>query len=851
MSLRVTRLGLGLIGCWALAGCPDGGGTQGDVVATDTVADVAADTAEADMVGADSVAADTAEDAVDVDPGDGFVPTDPGEFVLGTADLSEEFVFKGVWAGIADVIVAVGNDGVVASRGASGDWSVLARAEGAALLNAVSGSDPEHLWAVGINGAILPGTVSSFGDSGACGSNAECEDLDPCTIDLCNGQGACVAEPSGLSGCCGSPAASFDFESGALSPWTVPESSGAVTWQLSSRRAAGGVWSLYFGDASKEPPDYDNGTQVIGTAVSPAITLPASGTATLGFDVFLASEPDASFDVLQVDVDSGTSRTKVWDKSQLLSIPTSGFVAAEADLTPWRGKTITLRFHFDSMDASLNTFEGAYIDNIVVDTTCQAAGDANTQTGPTLWGVYAVAADAAYAVGRAGAILQWDGERWSAAQGNDLSTVWNGVTGAEGGRIALVGNSGKLAVADGGGLVDIDPGTTWNLHAVSTVDGQRYWAVGDQGTILEGDGVNWQLAASPTTVSLRDVHVVSNIDVWAVGFLGTVLHYDGLSWEVVDLSAVIDLHAVWVSASGLVTVGGSDGEIYQGNADGLVHIGAFHPGGELADAWGIGDSVFLVGSGGRAVAYLDGQWSVQASGTAQSLQSVSGFAADDVWAVGRSGTILHWDGVAWARVESPTSAALNAVWGPGPGEVYAAGSGGALIAWNGTAWSNLVGSTGENLRAVFGLARNDVWAVGAGGVIMHFGGLGWARSPVEKVPNSDGGEDEIVDELHAVWAIARDDAWAVGADGRILRWDGQLWTRVETEFGVTLRGIYGLADNDIWAVGNAGHIIHWNGAEWELMESGSVATLHAIHGDGAGYVVVVGALGTVMTLQRD
>jgi len=846
--MRGIALALAVTGV-SLSGCPDDPTPGQDTSGADTVT---ADTGEADATDTSAPdAADTSEaDAADTQQGDGFVPTDPGEFVLGTADLSEEHVFKGVWAGAAGMIVAVGNEGVVASRDADGDWSVIARAEGAALLNAVHGSDPEHLWAVGMNGTLLPGTVESFGESGACSSNSDCEDLDPCTIDLCNGVGACVAEPSGLSGCCGSEAARFGFETGVLSPWTVPEASGAVTWQLSERRSSEGGWSLYFGDVTKNPPDYDNGSQVIATAASPPITLPQTGTATLTFDVFLDSEPDASFDVLQVDIDTGTTRSKVWDKSQLVSIPTGGFAQAEADLTDWRGKTVTLRFHFDSMDGSLNSYEGAYIDNIVVDTTCQASGSANSQTGPTLWGVYALAADAAYAVGRAGAILQWDGEHWTPAQGSDLSTVWNGVTGAADGHIALVGNNGKLSVAEGGGLVDVDAGVSWNLHSVTTADGERYFAVGDQGTILSGSGAFWAVMPSPTTVSLRDVYAVSNTDVWAVGYVGTVLHYDGVAWDVVDLSATADLDAVWVSDAGLVTVAGVDGDIYQGDAEGFVHVGAFDPGGELLDAWGTGDALFLVGVSGRAVAYLDGEWSVQASGTSQTLQSVFGFAEDDVWAVGRAGTILHWDGAEWARVESPISAALNAVWGVSADEVYAAGSGGALVQWNGSSWMNLVTSTDVNLRAAFGLARNDVWAVGAGGVIMHFGGLGWARSPVEKIETEDG-EEEIVDELHAVWAAARDDAWAVGADGRILHWDGQLWTRVETELGITLRGIYGLAANDIWAVGNAGHIIHYNGAQWEPMESGSVATLHAIHGDGVGHVVAVGALGTVLTLQRD
>jgi hypothetical protein len=55
----------------------------------------------------------------------------------------------------------------------------------------------------------------------------------------------------------------------------------------------------------------------------------------------------------------------------------------------------------------------------------------------------------------------------------------------------------------------------------------------------------------------------------------------------------------------------------------------------------------------------------------------------------------------------------------------------------------------------------------------------------------------------------------------------------------------------MWAVGNEGHILHWNGELWQKIETGSIATLHAIHGDGAGHVIAVGSLGTVLELVRD
>ena len=53
------------------------------------------------------------------------------------------------------------------------------------------------------------------------------------------------------------------------------------------------------------------------------------------------------------------------------------------------GQTVSIRFVFDSVDASFNTFEGAYLDNVLVDTTCDFT---QLDSGfPTLWGATALA----------------------------------------------------------------------------------------------------------------------------------------------------------------------------------------------------------------------------------------------------------------------------------------------------------------------------------------------------------------------------------------------------------------------------------------------------------------------------
>ena len=85
----------------------------------------------------------------------------------------------------------------------------------------------------------------------------------------------------------------------------------------------------------------------------------------------------------------------------------------------------------------------------------------------------------------------------------------------------------------------------------------------------------------------------------------------------------------------------------------------------------------------------------------------------------------------------------------------------------------------------------------------------------------------------------------------MVHWDGKKWNLIDSDFPVTLRGLYGLASDDMWAVGNEGVILHYDGETWTPWSSGSVATFYEIHGDGEGHVVIVGDIGTVMTLQSE
>jgi hypothetical protein len=819
-----------------------------DVVVTSDVpgpeGDVLEDVVEVEDTTPDVTAGDV-EDPDDVPPDDRFFQQ------LGTG-LSADFVFKGAFAAPDGRLVLVGNNGVVATRSPDDKWSVVNEGEGSALLNAVAGVQEDDLWAVGIDGTIMRGGPEGFSTygGGACEVNSECNNGDACTQDSCV-NGMCSSLALGGPGCCGNQVANYTFDTGTMEGWTV-ESALGLTWQPDDHRAASPPYSMYFGDPTKTPPDYDTGEQVGGVLVSPPFVLPQSGTATLNFDLFLSVEADGGFDLFTVEIDGAGEPSFVWSKAQLTSLPTVGFVSVSIDLTKFMGQTVSVRFLFDTIDANFNTFEGAYVDNVMVDTTCDFT---QADSGfPTLWGATALADDDVYAVGLKGTIAHWDGHMWSSVGGAGTDVTWFGLYGMDD-SLALVGAGGQIKLSLAGQIVEIESPTGATLRDVYTADGQLYWAVGDGGVIVRGEGEVWTMAATPAMKgNLYGVHGNGPDNIYAVGQAGQVVHYDGVAWSVVSSVpasvAILDLKTVWVDAAGTATITGKDGLILQGDAtSGFTHFGNLVIGGSLDGAWGVDGQRVLVGENSQIWRH-NGSWSEDlAVPTTQHLRDVWGAAADDLWAVGLTGVLNHWDGTAWTKIDGPTGSGLEAVWGRASDDIYSAGANGTILHWNGEEWSVIASQTDKNLRDVFGFPGGDVWAVGSLGTIMRRGELAWASVVIDPKVYDDGSEEYYITHLHGVWGAAPDDVWAVGEGGDLFHWDGVSWIYFEdATFGISLRDIYGLAADDIWAVGSEGHMIHWDGEAWSPWDTGSVATLYGITGDGAGNVYVVGDIGTVLQL---
>lgn len=135
----------------------------------------------------------------------------------------------------------------------------------------------------------------------------------------------------------------------------------------------------------KDPPgDYDTGAPNSGSLTSPPFSIPASGAYYLRFWYLYETETDGvHWDrrVVQIAADGGLFQ----DVIQLADDPPNTWLQSPAiDLTPYQGKTIRVRFHFETLDAAANAFKGWFIDDFTINTQAPPAcsGDIEPNNTP-------------------------------------------------------------------------------------------------------------------------------------------------------------------------------------------------------------------------------------------------------------------------------------------------------------------------------------------------------------------------------------------------------------------------------------------------------------------------------------
>jgi len=258
-------------------------------------------------------------------------------------------------------------------------------------------------------------------------------------------------------------------------------------------------------------------------------------------------------------------------------------------------------------------------------------------------GVDAFNAAHVYAVGDEGHVFFYNGVLW-VTQDSGVSVPLNAVSAFDSTRIWAVGDDGTIrfsddsstwsgqtcpvasdlmgvfaitatnivAVGAGGLIVKSADGTTWTqktsgttnrLNAVHADAANRIYAVGDDGTILtSADGNTWVVRISGTTKNLYGVYALDATHAWAVGQDGMVLFSAdaGATWTQQPSPVSETLHGVWAASEYYVWISGDRGKILFGSS----------------------------------------LWEVQAEGSPENLNGISGFDDINVWAVGADGMVL-------------------------------------------------------------------------------------------------------------------------------------------------------------------------------------------------------------------
>ena len=511
-------------------------------------------------------------------------------------------------------------------------------------------------------------------------------------------------------------------------------------------------------------------------------------------------------------------------------------------------------------------------------------------TGNDLHAVATVSATEAFAVGDAGTILRYDGDRWRPMFGNtnaNLYDVWAAsATDVFAAGYDVLNNTGVILHYDGTkwerqfSSFGISMGRVWGASATDVFSIGRTNA--GHSIVFHYDSNVWTVSfIAPTYVQLTSVWGLSSAEVFAVGSTvdenGFIYKYDGSQWSESPVWTNIAIEDIWGSSSDdLYVVGGSQVgvETLQGR---MIHYngtewlpvtiaGDWPP--FLEAVWGTSASdVFTVSSGLDArgvIFHYDGAaWSEQHDIANNGFFAIQGSSASDVVAVGRRGLLAHYDGVQWEDVlKSDWYYYLSGVWGfskSSKSDLFLVGRDdaadrGVILHYDGKDFDLQLSADHIGFGQVWGPSNKDVFATGSDeerkkGVVYHYDGhrSGWT----EQYATDDG--------LIGMWGSSGTDVFAVGVSnpppfvpslGKIYHYNGTSWSLQYTqqEDGTFFNSVWGTSASNVFAVGglflgggvSEGFIFHYDGSVWTEQLRVNNLTFVDIWGSSDSDIFVVG-----------
>lgn len=474
-------------------------------------------------------------------------------------------------------------------------------------------------------------------------------------------------------------------------------------------------------------------------------------------------------------------------------------------------------------------------------------------TTQTLYGVDAVDATHAWAVGDGVITATTNGTNWS-TQTIPTTQILNGVDFVDTQVGFVVGNR-NTTTNTGTVLKTTDGGATWEaldisylnnlgvptslnttMRAVAFRDAQTGWIAGDSGLVLftEDGGETWTSQKSGT----QPIYGMSAGDAQkahGVGRYGTMLRTDnnGVSWRGQQQGTTSRLNgAAWTGEMAGIVVGASGLVMKTEDAGDSWASRTLGPNDLYDIAFNGSATGWLVGSGGFIGKTTDhgSSWTPQTSGISTTLYGVDVASSSTAWACGAGGTILRTTdgGENWEALTSGTTQTLNDIFFIDENRGWVAGTGGTVRTTSdgGDTWTAQSSGVTTTLNAVYFIDADTGWAVGATGRIRKTtnGGATWTAQTSGTTTG-----------LYSVEMADADSGWAVGGSSTgsiVLRTTngGATWTTQDAGFRGILRHVTVRDEDTAGIVGDAGAMRRTfdGGASWELTGFWSVSTYRAV-----------------------
>ncbi|MCX9084878.1 MAG: cohesin domain-containing protein [Candidatus Methanoperedens sp.] len=134
-------------------------------------------------------------------------------------------------------------------------------------------------------------------------------------------------------------------------------------WHITTNRSNSPHRSFWYGQEMSG--NYDTGILNSGYLISPPINLSGVTDPLLSFISWYNTENGMTYDkkIIQISIDDGL----IWVTMKQISDTQSQWNIEQIDISSYAGKTIKIRFYFDSIDSYYNNFEGWYVDNVKIE----------------------------------------------------------------------------------------------------------------------------------------------------------------------------------------------------------------------------------------------------------------------------------------------------------------------------------------------------------------------------------------------------------------------------------------------------------------------------------------------------